>query len=261
MTRALLLLPFVVGCTTGISIREPEGELGSIHDDVVEDDDPRWDGASLRIVSPASGSFMALEENRTFTAELTDAYGEPVEDVEIRWTSSADVSWQKAGVSFDDADLDVGLHDITAEATLPNGDRLVYTAGGVLLQSKYAGTYSGLFNSNVTYDGYSMACAGTALIVVDAWGEEATGDATCVIAFNGYELEATYLFDLENDGGDLDGTVAIDIGGFYQVEFEGDGDLDGDEGLLDIAFEGDLADTMAIDGTVEAPRVSLDAGL
>ena len=73
-----------------------------------------------------------------------------------------------SGLSFSDDTLGVGTHAITAEVSLPNGDRLSYTNGGILVQSIYAGTYAGLFDSTVTYDTYSLGCAGAATLVVGA---------------------------------------------------------------------------------------------
>lgn len=246
MRYALLFAPLLGACATVATVDEAPDQ---------------WGDATLRIVSPASGEFLALEEVHTFQAELVDSAGEVVAWDEVSWTASADPDWARQGASFEADGLDVGVHDITAEVELPNGDRLAHTVGGVLLQSKYAGTYSGLFNSQVTYDQYAADCSGTVLLIVDPYGDVAAGDASCLASLMGFDAEVQYVFDLNNDTGSLSGTAGVDLFGWYTLDFPAQGTLDPADGTMDISFGGDGAQIVTIDGSVEADRVSLDAGL
>lgn len=255
MNRSLLLFPLLFACA-------PETGVIDIGDDV-EDPDAfsEYDGATLRIVSPASGSFLAIEQAHGFEVALIGADGAPLAFEDVNWTTNVSQDWTRTGLAFEESEIPVGLHDITAEVTLPNGDRLAHTVGGVLVQSMYAGTYVGLFSADVTYDAYTVTCSGAATIVVDPYGEVATGGATCILALMGYEMEADYTFDLENDEGELSGTANADIGGFFEFPFEADGLLDPEANTLDIAFAGDLGGMALIDAEVGTERISLDAGL
>jgi hypothetical protein len=107
----------------------------------------------------------------------------------------------------------------------------------------------------------TIACSGAATLVVEPTGKNATGTADCIISFNGYDLPATYSFDLDNDDGELSGVANADIGGFYELPFDATGRLDRNAGTMEIAFSGDVFGMMTIDATVDTERVSLDAGL
>lgn len=258
--RALLVLSLaMVGCKSNVGVID----VGDDGDDTTdtEPDYSAYDDARLTIVSPKSGDFLALEEAHAFEATLVGADGLPLDFTDVTWESTKDAAWAPVGLAFSDETLGVGRHDITAEADLPNGDRLAYTVGGVLIQSWYAGTYTGLFSSNTTYNEYTIACSGAATLVVEPTGKKATGTADCIISFNGYDLPATYNFDLDNDDGDLSGVANADIGGFYELPFDATGRLDRSAGTMEIAFGGDVFGTMTIDATVDTERVSLDAGL
>ena len=218
-----------------------------------------YDEVVLRIVSPDSGEFLALGETHTFEAELVNPDGTVVDYDEIVWSSSYDSAWLPVGALFEDATLDVGVHDITAEVELPNGDRLAHTVGGVLLQSVYAGTYSGLFSSSTEYQGFPLGCSGVANLVVDPYGETVIGDASCVAMLYTFEVELAYLFEIENSEGDLFGVTNADLFGVFEWPFDSEGALS-EDGLMEFAFGDDLGDII-MEGTVEAERVSLDAGL
>ena len=162
--RALLLLPLMMACTPTYNV---VGIDDTEVDDTEEQDWSAYEGASLRIVSPSSADFLPLGEDADFEAELLSVEGEPLEYDDIFWTSSVDEGWSGVGLQFEDDSLDVGIHDITAEVDLPSGDRLAHTIGGVLVQSPFAGTFTGLFAADITYDTYIITCAGTATLVVD----------------------------------------------------------------------------------------------
>jgi len=255
MKRLALLFPLVVACGPGYGLID-EGDSEDSLDEYSE-----YDGASLRIVSPSSGTFLALEETHDYRAVLYDADGNEMDWDEVHWSSSVDTAWTWDVASFTDDTLAVGVHDITAEVTLPNGDRLAHTVGGILLQSFYAGTYSGLFHSEVAYDQYTVPCSGSVLIIVDPWGEVAAGGADCVTSLMGFDAELSYVFDLQNDAGVLTGTAGADLFGWYTLDFPASGTLDPNGAGMVLDFGGDFMQFISLDGTAEAERVSLDAGM
>jgi hypothetical protein len=262
---ALFLLLSACGGTTGVIAVGDTDSVGNPdeHDTGTIPDYSEYDNATLRIVTPTSGAFLALEESHEFVAELLGEDGAPLDFDGITWSSSVDDAWDHSGRTFEDQTLSVGLHDITAQVSLPNGDRLAYTAGGVLVQSWYAGTYAGLFSADVTFDyqgtPVTVTCSGDALLVVEPMGEHATGDSTCLLSLMGFDLPADFVYDLDNDDGDLTGTANVDLG-FFQVPFDATGTLDRDAHTLDIAFAGSLATFGDMSATVGTTRVSLDAG-
>lgn len=247
----LALSLFAVAC---------RGEGGIVNiGDSDSDAEPQVDYANavLRILTPTSGAFLALEEPHRFTAEVVDEAGAPLDFTDVTWTSSAQPAWAPIGLNITDKPLDVGLHDVTAQAALPNGDRLAYTIGGVRVQSWYAGTYAGLFNADVVTNGIAVVCGGAALIYVDVRGEKATGTAECTVGFNGIDIPVAFVFDLDNDAGDLSGVANVDFG-FFEVPLDATGSLDRVAGTAEITFGGDVYGFATIDGTVDADRVSLD---
>ena len=112
---------------------------------------------------------------RTFEAVISTPDGEALDFAEIAWTSDADEAWLPEGDVFDTDTIDVGTHNITAEATLPDGSRVYHTVGGVLVQHENAGTYVGdmIIEMDLEYGGTPVgtSCIGAALIVIDEYGE------------------------------------------------------------------------------------------
>ncbi len=221
-----------------------------------------FDNAELRILWPESGAFLPLEEPAAFAAELVAADGSPLDGSAIAWTSSFDPGWSGAGEGFDDTTLDVGIHDITAEIALPNGDRLVYVVGGVLRQSTFAGTYSGLFTADGNYNGLVFTCSGTGLTMCEPYGTDIVGNADCLVSILGLDLPLSFVFELENAAGVVTGTAGADIFGLFTFDFPATGTLLPVSEGLDLAFEGEVPLTgITITGAYNADRVSLDAGL
>lgn len=232
--------------TDDSSITGPDEEL-----------DELWSNSSLEILSPSSGEFLPWGEVNTFEAVVYNAAGEPTDFTDIQWTSSVDSAWVPLGSLIEDESIGVGEHNITATADLPNGDRLRYTIGGVLVQSPYAGTYVGDIQVNVTveYNGtpYEVGCLGAITLVVDAYGETAVGDSTCQVSLFGYDVELEYALDLVNDQGQLSGDASAVIYGYeYALEF--DGELT-EDGSLSGGFAGDSS-YFTIDGSVDAERLT-----
>ena len=234
--------------------------------DITEEEEPvaevNYDGATLRIIRPQSGSFVPYADVSDFEAELLGADGEPLEFNEVQWSSSADAQWTKTGIAFPDDSLDVGLHNITAQVSLPNGDRLAYSVGGVLVQSVYAGTYVGTFSTNVQYESFPLGCAGSAIMLIGPYGDVLTGDADCLASLGGFDAPLAFQFDVEHDGdGELSGVVAADLFGWFEVDFDAEGAVDLSEETLTLNFGGAPFDSMEVDGSVTADRISLDSGL
>lgn len=220
-----------------------------------EELDALWAGATLQIITPASGDFLPFGEESDFEAVVYDAAGAPTDFADITWTSDLDNTWLPTGALFADAALDVGTHALTATALLPNGDRLSYTIGGVLVQSLYAGTYSGTVTINVTYDTYQVGCSGASNLTIDPYGEVVEGAASCVISLQGYELDLALGIDAENDeSGKIEGDAAIDLFG-YAFEMPLDGDVS-EDGELTANFES--TEYLELEGELSALRISRD---
>lgn len=233
-------------------------------------DDDYWSEASLVILSPSSGDFLPLGEDARFEAAVLDAEGDTIEYEEITWSSDQDSSWDPIGATFDDDSLDAGSHTITARAELPNGDRLAYAVGDVLVQSEYAGLYTGTLTISgiVTISGTAVpvSASGGATLIIDPTGETVTGDAEAVIVFYGYELAMNYTFNGENDDGEIEGTAGLELGSWYTIDLDMEGNVTTD-GLMELSFEAALdidfyiTFSLEMDGSVDATRVSRDTEL
>lgn len=263
------LLIAAVGCTNAVKVVNTDtggGDLdtadtadsedsGDTSDTAVDSDWHEYDDASLVILSPASGDFLPWSEDATFAAEVHGADGSVMDFDDITWSSDVDGAWSINGRSVVDSALDVGTHALTATANLPNGDRLAYTIGGVLVQSPYSGIYSGTLQIDATYDAYSVGCAGATTITVDAYGETVTGDAACLLSFNGYDLDTAYVLEYENLDGALSGSSSIDLV-YTEYDIDTTGTLDVD-GNLEADFTTDILG-MTLDGTLTATRITRD---
>ena len=245
--------------STGTSLTTATTTATSSTTSTTEPTYPEYDTAVLRIITPSSGDFLPYGEQHTFEAEVVDQYDNPMDFEEIVWTSSAASDWEVVGAEVLDGSLDVGRHDITATAELPNGDRLAYTVGGVLLQSTYAGTYSGLFSSSLGYSGYTLGCSGAATLIVDAYGETVSGDAACIVTLGSFDLDLTYNFDLSNDEGALSGIMNVELLGFIEIPVDIEGTVS-EDGVLELNWYDDSSDAVT-EGEITLERVSLDAGV
>lgn len=253
----------VVGDGTDQTGGDQDGDVNGSGDgsgdgsDDPDEDLSRWDNAVLVVLAPESGDFLPFAEPNLFEAIVYDADGQATNFSDINWRSNVDNAWGPSGDIFEDDALDVGRHALTAEAILPNGDRLAYTIGGVLVQHPDAGTYVGDVRVNLTLDfggqSFTTGCVGATTIFVDEYGETALGDSTCVVNLNGFELEIGYLFDLEVEEGRLDGEALVDLQ-FFELPFPmqgtvGNGALSGE--WVDDTF-------ISIDGVLNATRISRD---
>ncbi len=221
-----------------------------------EELDAIWGESRLVITSPKSGDFLPFGEPASFEAHVEDVDGEIMDFDEIQWSSDIDGSWTPVGQAFED-ELSVGTHALTAMAELPNGDRLAYTVGGVLVQAEDTGIYTGTVSIDVTveYDGtpYTVTCIGATTITIDQAGELATGESSCTISLFGYDTDAAQDIELALDDGDLSGEVALDLS-FLSYGFDATGTVS--DGALSATWTDDVYGYATVEGTLEATRVS-----
>ena len=126
---------------------------------------PSWAGSVLRIVEPLPASVLPIEASHRLVAGVANLDGDVVEVDGIDWVTSGDPEWAAAGSLVEDGLLPNGAQELTAEVILPNGDRLAHTIGDVRVQSRYAGTYAGLFSATVDTQGVQAPCSGAAVVV------------------------------------------------------------------------------------------------
>lgn len=222
-----------------------------------------WDQATFRIVSPKSATILPLGETHLFEAELTGPGGPlPLEQAEVRWTSAQDTSWLGTGERFEDDALDVGIHSLTAQASLPDGTVLAHTVGAVLVQSPFSGTYAGLYQVDVNVAGITVACTGATTILVDPYGEDGFGEGQCLVSipFLGGDIPLTWVFEPTIDvDGVVDGTIGVSGFGLFTYDFDAEGVVDPLAGGFDVTFAGDIPFIGTIDGYLDAPRVSIQS--
>ncbi|MCB9679333.1 MAG: hypothetical protein H6737_29785 [Alphaproteobacteria bacterium] len=236
-----------------------EVPTGTDPDDPEPEDWSIYEGAEFRIVSPASGSFRALGELRPFEAQLIAADGTALWVDQVTWSSSVDPTWDGIGMYFEDDSIDVGLHDITAEVTLPNGDRLAHTVGGVRVQHPLAGTFSGLFSATGGYQQFQFSCSGSSLLQVDAYGEYAQGTGDCVASLILFDLPLNFLFDLEVDPatGEMTGQAGAQIIGPLVYDFPATGFMQPTQ--IDLTWAGTvLLLNFDVTADLTAERISRD---
>lgn len=257
----LPLLLVIAGChqSYGIQLKDTTGVVSEGSDPSVSDPvttDGSWEDATLVINSPRSGDFLPWGEDATFSATVYDAAGNPTDFDDITWSTSLSDAWGLEGHEVVDASLDVGTHDITASAELPNGDRLASTVGGVLVQSPYAGIYSGDITVDVTIDTYTVSCVGAVTLTVDAYGEAAVGDANCQLDLYGYPVDTAYAIDLANNDGLLEGVSTADLY-ITTYDFSTEGEIT-EDGVLSGGFTDDVYGYLGVEGVIDATRVTRD---
>ncbi len=233
-----------------------EGSEEEVDPEVAE----AFEDAIIRIVYPPSGEFLAYGEAHTFEAVIQTPDGEELEFADISWTSDADEEWSPAGDVFETDTIDVGTHNITAEASLPDGSRVAHTVGGVLVQHEAAGTYVGdmIIELDMEFEGTPVgtSCIGAALIVVDEYGELAEGASSCTLDVLGYfSTEINHSFEYDIDGADINGDafVVIPFLGFG-LPFGSEGQIE--DGQLTSEWEGGFGGYIDIAGTLDVTRLT-----
>ena len=253
----------------GLTAEPIEGTQDDEQGDEAEEDpndevDPEiaeaFEDAIIRIVYPPSGEFLPYGETHTFEAVITNPDGEALDFGEIAWTSDADDAWLPEGDVFDTDTIDVGTHNITAEATLPDGSRVAHTVGGVLVQHENAGTYVGdmIIEMDLEYGGTPVgtSCIGAALIVIDEYGELAEGSSACTLDVLGYfstEINHSFEYDIEDEGLAGNAFVVIPFLGFG-LPFDSEGEIV--DGQLTSDWEGSFADYIDLSGTLDVTRLT-----
>lgn len=259
----LLLAPLLTSaaaCTPDYGVKGGEGGVAGDGDTGAEVDPADYDGATLQILEPEAGDFLPLGEEASFTAVVLDADGNEMSEVEVNWTSDIDSDWGAVASTFDDDSLVVGTHTLTARAWLPNGAVVTDRAGAVLVQHEDAGTYVGNMVLDVSgeFQGAPLtaSCIGAAVVVVDGWGEVATGNSDCIISLLGFAQEATIVFDLGVEDGEIAGESALDLS-FIQYGFETGGDVE--DGVLVADWGENVLGFADITGAMELERITRDA--
>ncbi len=259
-----MLLTLLFACTPEFKVLAPADDntgVGPTETDdsgLTEEEEALWAGATLKIDSPESGAFLPLGEDADFQATVYDATGNAMDFDAITWATDRDASWALTGASVTDSSLVVGRHALTATALLPNGDRLAYTVGGVLVQSAYAGIYAGTLTMDAAYDTYAVGCAGAANVLIDAAGTAVAGDAGCLLSLQGFDLDAQFNLDMENADGDVAGAMNLDLQ-FFEYPLDAAGSVT-EDGEFSIAFEAslDIGAPVTLTGELNAVRISRD---
>jgi len=220
-----------------------------------------WEGAQLHILSPESGSTVIAGEPQPFTAVIRAPNGDVLPWTEIGWASDA-TSWTGSGDSFEDADLDIGLHALSAVARLPNGDVVQQTAANVKVQSFGSGLYAGTFSVDGSFNAIQFGCVGSNVIAVEPHGVQGDGSGDCLVNLLGFgELPLSFVIELEIDptNGDVTGTCGADLFGWFTYDFPTEGSLRPLEEGFDLSFGGDVPLVGPIDAWLTAARISLDS--
>ncbi len=217
-----------------------------------------WTGSSLVVLSPRPGEVLPYGETSEFSAIVVDASGEETDFTDLAWSSDVG-GWTGEGATLDVDDLDVGMHAISVLADLPDGTRLRNTVGGVKVQHPDAGTYVGNLIVDLTgeYNGtpITASCIGAAVVYVDAYGETATGDSTCVIGLLGFSTEAKHVFDFMVTDNAVEGDVSLDLS-FFQLDFGVTGTLE--DAVITAEWTTDFSGFLTINGGMELDRVSTE---
>jgi hypothetical protein len=217
-------------------------------------DDEYWSATRLVVLDPASGAFLPLGQVASFDAEVQDEAGDPVDFDEIDWSSDSDDAWVQTASTFEDDTLGVGTHTIMAQAELPNGDRLVYAVGGVLVQSEFAGTYTGTVQIDASFDvggtAYTVSCSGATTLVVDQEGEVVEGESECLLSISGFDLDLSFDIDAENTEGEVTGSANASL---YSFELTGSVTTDG---VLELTFSDSLLGYLDMEGEIDAERLT-----
>ncbi len=226
-----------------------------------EPTDPRWNGATLTVLSPAAGDLLIWGATHTFEAEVVAQDGTPLslDDAAIEWGSDLAPNWYQTGASFETDGLPIGIHDFTAWAHLPNGAVLQHTVGGVKVQHAFGGTYAGVLDVDGSVQQIPISCIGAGLVVIDRFGEHGTGEGDCLVNLLAVDVPLHLLYDLDiaTDGA-VTGTVGVDLAGWFTYNFDAEGALD-PSATLDLSFSGDVPLMGPLSGTTTAERISLDS--
>jgi hypothetical protein len=231
-------------------------------DDVADDDDvddELWANSDLVVYLPMSGDFIPLGTPVILDGAVLDEDGDTLEWDEIAWTTDQDEDFEFMGKYGEVDDFPVGTHTITAKTELPNGDRLTYAVGGVLVQHELAGVYAGTVSLNVDLEiaGYPIAvnCVGSVDFEVEPYGELLEGSGACIASVVGFgEIDVSLIIDGEIDNMLITGDLAIDIYGWFELPTQFEGEFPA-VGEMTGSFEDDYLGTV-VSGSIDAHRVA-----
>jgi hypothetical protein len=259
-------LVVALGCFLGCTSDEwPPNERDDDADESGSSDtaEPTPAGVRIEVFEPRSPSIHYVGDTVPLIAEVRDAFELPFPYDEILWRAEGYEPTLLVGPEGD-VELPPGIYDITATARMEDGDVLVATVGGVRVQTRWTGTYSG----NVTmimaamFQGIPVApqCTGPLTLRVEHDGETvAIGGGTCSLNALILQLEAEYTIEGTFSNGTGTGTIDYDLGGFFNLSFEWTGAF-ADDAFLgsfggDTSFPliGDIAVTGRFDAPLESP--------
>lgn len=165
-----------------------------------------YDQARLEILAPESATIHPLGQPLHLQAQVVDPAGMALAlDVdEVAWSTdpAEDPSEPRLAGLEGDVELPAGIYDLTATAHLPNGDRLQTTVGGVRVQARWTGVYTGDATLSVQAQlpngtPLVLVCQGALDFVVSLDGTDApVDDGKCTISLLGQSLPATYAIEM-----------------------------------------------------------------
>lgn len=259
---AALALSWAPGCTSD--------EWPPNDDDADDDSDesgaspgePTPTGVRIEVFEPRSPSIHYMGDTVPLLAEVRDAADLPFEYDEIVWQAEGYGPTLLVGADGE-VELPPGAYDITATATLANGDRLAATVGGVRVQTPWTGTYSGATTMvlSAMFQGIPVSpqCIGDLTLRVDYDGEGVEiGGGSCSINAILLTFDASYEIEGEFSNGVGSGTIDYDLGGLFNLSFDWTGAFV-EEGFLG-TFAGDVAlplvGDISVSGRFDADRGS-----
>lgn len=178
-----------------------EGTGSSSGGGTSDDGNAVYDFARLEILEPESASIHLLGEPIQLQAVVLGADGLELAADEVAWLAE-DGEPPLLDVLEGDVELPAGIYDLAAVAHLPNGDRLQTTVGGVRVQARWTGEYSGdlvLVVEAQLPNGSPLAlrCEGPLDFVVSLDGTDApVEDGGCTISVLGQSFDATYAVEM-----------------------------------------------------------------
>jgi len=242
-----------VGCNGDANLNGIGGGPGA-----VEELFPEYNGAILDVTAPVSGDIYLRDEGVPFEARIVGADGNLLDFDQIVWETDQEPGTEIYVGTDGEEFVNWGIHLITATADLPNGDRLVYAAGGIRVQGEHTGIYSGNLHINLSaeFQGtpISGSCNGGLDFTVDMSGTLLDGGGECTVDLLVLgQFDVSYNLDASVFEDDAEGDIGVDVG-FFEIPIEWDGEFE-DEDRLIADFSGG-AFLFDMDGEIDAHKVS-----
>lgn len=219
-------------------------------------------GARLAVFEPESPSIHYVGEPLPLLAEVHDENGLVIGFDDIVWNADAVGPTLHIGADGE-VELTPGLYEIIATANLPDGDRLTSTVGGVRVQTRWTGNYSGtaVMVLAVEFQGIPLAptCVGQLELRVDYDGETIeVQDGSCTLNAIITTFEVAYTIEGAFDHGVGRGTIDYELGGLFTLSFDWTGAFveDGFRGAFGGPVSIPLVGSAEATGTFDAPMTS-----